>query len=147
MRRCEFCLELIEGPKQKIFCSKKCAKRTHQKRNTLFVREYKKDKKCGICGFNKHTEILQFHHKKREKDNIWITNLTRTSSGIEAIKREIEKCILLCPNCHMWHHFKETHVHDLEEIQVPRGGANSALKNLLNSPKPLLKGGKNVSKN
>ena len=35
-------------------------------RNREFIRNYKKDKRCEICGYNKYTEILDFHHKNKE---------------------------------------------------------------------------------
>ena len=80
-------------------------KRT-RKRNKEFILNYKKDKECEICGYNEHTEILQFHHKDDNKSK-GVSDMS--SSGNYCIKRileEIEKCALLCPNCHMWIHFR-----------------------------------------
>ena len=63
---------------------------------------YKKDKCCALCGYRKHIEILSFHHinpKEKEREmNIVVCEKT--------FKKEIAKCVLLCPNCHMWHHFQ-----------------------------------------
>lgn len=72
-----------------------------------FIRDYKSDKQCAYCGYCEHTEILQFHHvdpttKKFDFSGSEIGNLS-----MERIKNEIQKCILLCPNCHQWLHFSE----------------------------------------
>lgn len=66
---------------------------------------YKKDKGCSICGYKEYPEILQFHHKDRKQKSFTIGK--KFGKNIEVIKREMEKCILLCPNCHAWLHFKE----------------------------------------
>ncbi len=60
--------------------------------------------KCIRCGYNKYPEVLEFHHKdsSQKKFGIGQNGLTRSW---ERVKAEIEKCNLLCANCH-----RETHV-------------------------------------
>ena len=72
------------------------AERTRQ-RGLNFIRNYKKDKFCQICGYKEHTEILEFHHIN-SKDKKF--QLSKTHKSILLLKEEIKKCILLCPNCH-----------------------------------------------
>ena len=43
--------------------------------------------KCNRCGYNKYPDILQVHHKNRDRENNTINNLE-----------------LLCPNCHLVDH-------------------------------------------
>ena len=52
---------------------------------------------CSICGYNKNQNSLHFHHVEPEnkKFNINVRN-TRTESLFD----ELNKCILLCANCH-----------------------------------------------
>ncbi len=76
-------------------------------RNREFIREYKKDKKCKICGYNKFPRILIFHHKNRNEKDKGVNFLMKTLRNLEIIKKEIDKCILLCPNCHHELHLKE----------------------------------------
>jgi hypothetical protein len=71
-----------------------------------YILDYKKDKGCSICGYKEYPEILQFHHKDRKQKDFTIGK--KFGKNIEVIKREMDKCILLCPNCHSWLHFKET---------------------------------------
>lgn len=60
--------------------------------------EYK-GSKCQCCGYNNCLDALEFHHlNPNEKDfNISDRNLTY---DWEKIKNELDKCILVCANCH-----------------------------------------------
>lgn len=63
--------------------------------------EYKGGK-CEKCGYNKCYRALEFHHlNSEEKDFGLSTNLTKS---ISALKEEVDKCILLCSNCHAEEH-------------------------------------------
>jgi len=55
---------------------------------------------CSICGYNKCHRALDFHHVNRndKKFNVTVTSLN--SIGLEKILIEMNKCILLCSNCH-----------------------------------------------
>ena len=75
-------------------------------RNREFVRDYKQNKKCEICGYNKYPELLIFHHKDKEK-NSGVNILMKSLKNLEIIKIEINKCMLLCSNCHRELHLKE----------------------------------------
>lgn len=71
-----------------------------QKRRTKFRElflEIKKEmgNKCSNCPYNKHPQILQFHHLGNK-----IGNVSELKS-FKKIREEAKKCILLCPNCHM----------------------------------------------
>lgn len=90
---------------------KKKEKARKREKNDEWIENYKKDKKCSMCGFNKHTEILQFHHIK--KDKLFSISQNKDKS-LDTIKTEIEKCILLCPNCHLWLH----HVLRKQKIKI-----------------------------
>ena len=63
------------------------------------ARDYKGGK-CILCGYNKCQRALSFHHlNPKEKDfDLSSRGLTRSW---ERIKKEIDKCVLLCANCHM----------------------------------------------
>ena len=61
--------------------------------------------KCEICGYNKCMRALEFHHlNPNEKDFTLSRYLTREFSDL---KKEVDKCILVCSNCHAEIHDKE----------------------------------------
>lgn len=53
--------------------------------------------KCSNCGYEKCMAALEFHHKGNKEDAV--ARMIRNISKQKALK-EIEKCILLCANCH-----------------------------------------------
>jgi hypothetical protein len=52
--------------------------------------------KCARCGYSDHYAAMQFHHTGN-KDYTW--NKLRLMNW-ERAKEELDKCILLCANCH-----------------------------------------------
>jgi len=62
------------------------------------------DNKCCLCGYSKCQSALEFHHIKDKKFNISSNNLLKK---LDTIIEEIQKCVLLCANCHREaHEFK-----------------------------------------
>lgn len=63
-----------------------------------------KGKKCEECGYiltNYNSASFEFHHKFGEKDFVIGSAMNRKW---EYVKKELDKCILLCSNCHRIHH-------------------------------------------
>ena len=53
---------------------------------------------CEKCGYNKSIQALQFHHiDPNEKD----FNVGGRSYSFERLKKEVDKCIMVCANCHI----------------------------------------------
>lgn len=74
-----------------------------RKRTKLKLIEYKGGK-CEICGYNKCEAVLQFHHiNPKEKD----FSISGKSWSFEKLKQEVDKCMLLCANCHTEKHYQE----------------------------------------
>jgi len=57
---------------------------------------------CLICGYNKHLAALQFHHTDPKHKDFGIADFRNRS--FEKLKSELDKCILLCANCHSIEH-------------------------------------------
>ncbi|MDD5342571.1 MAG: HNH endonuclease signature motif containing protein [Patescibacteria group bacterium] len=57
-----------------------------------------KGNRCEICGYRKCNEALEFHHQISKKD-FGISSKGYTRSW-EKVKHELDKCVLLCANCH-----------------------------------------------
>lgn len=61
--------------------------------------------KCIKCGYNKYAGALDFHHLDPSKKDYSISR--RKNCTLDTIKPELDKCILLCRNCHAELHFEE----------------------------------------
>lgn len=54
---------------------------------------------CQICGYHKCVAALDFHHVDEEKKSFDLSSKGLTRSW-DRIKEEINKCALVCANCH-----------------------------------------------
>lgn len=63
--------------------------------------------KCQKCGYNKCEGALQFHHRDPKQKDFTLSqiNLNDTNFSMEKIKQEVDKCDLLCANCHFEEHY------------------------------------------
>ena len=72
---------------------------TKWRRETKLKAVEYKGGQCHICGYNQCIEALEFHHRDpNEKDFHLAQSGNCRSWG--AIKLELDKCVLLCANCH-----------------------------------------------
>ena len=55
--------------------------------------------KCEVCGYSKCPDALEFHHLESSRKDFGLAAKGYTRSW-DKIRKEIEKCILLCANCH-----------------------------------------------
>jgi hypothetical protein len=60
---------------------------------------------CILCGYNKSPAALDFHHLEKDKKGWGIG--TMMYGNWDVLMREIDKCILLCSNCHREIHNRE----------------------------------------
>src|SRR3989344_8576415 len=60
--------------------------------------EYKGGR-CQICGYSSYMGALEFHHLKpfKKEFGLGLNGLTRSWVRV---KKEVDKCILVCSNCH-----------------------------------------------
>lgn len=70
------------------------------------IKEFKKTLKCSNCG-NSDYRVLDFHHVNPNEKEMGISEMLSNRYTFEKIKKEIDKCIVLCSNCHRIHHYEE----------------------------------------
>ena len=67
--------------------------------------EYKKTCTCSRCGYSDY-RALQFHHLRDKKHNV--SDMVNSGFSFGAIMEEINKCEVVCANCHQIEHLTES---------------------------------------
>jgi hypothetical protein len=55
--------------------------------------------RCEICGYDRCPEALEFHHLDGGTKEFGVSSRGYTRSWAK-VKKEFDKCALLCANCH-----------------------------------------------
>jgi hypothetical protein len=71
-----------------------------------WYREYKKSLSCIKCGEN-HPACIQFHHRDPKQKNISVSLAPKKGWSVSRILTEINKCDVLCANCHFKTHHED----------------------------------------
>jgi len=87
----------------------KAAGKKYQKKCHDIMYELKNGKKCANCGcgFDDCLSILEFHHIDTKTKLFLISGGGILSKSFKQIQEEVNKCILLCRNCHTELHHPE----------------------------------------
>ena len=81
--------------KDRAASNKVAVKKRRKKKKELAI-QYKGGK-CAICGYSKYNGALEFHHLESKDFGLGMSGLTRSW---ERTKNELDKCLLVCSNCH-----------------------------------------------
>jgi hypothetical protein len=60
---------------------------------------------CIRCGYDKCKQALHFHHKDKTKKEISLAMTQNKGWNLKRIQKEIDKCEILCANCHAEEHY------------------------------------------
>lgn len=71
-----------------------------------YLQDYKKNKQCSKCS-ETHSACLEFHHLDESTKYAAVSEYWAFSS-ISQLQSEIDKCVILCANCH-----RKIHYHDM----------------------------------
>jgi hypothetical protein len=131
MKKCVVCDNEISGQKVK-YCGNNCKQKDHYHRlknqtNTYHsqtIRAYKrkmvlielKGGKCSECGYKKNISSLHFHHTNPEEKEFQLDARTLSNKSMNLLLIEVEKCILLCSNCHGEKHHPESDWNNVDRI-------------------------------
>jgi hypothetical protein len=72
------------------------------------MREYKSKLSCILCS-EVHPACLDFHHVDPSTKLIEVSKAVHLCWSWERIMAEVNKCIVLCKNCHAKQHYEDTH--------------------------------------
>jgi hypothetical protein len=106
-----------EGRKCKLLCYN-CHMELHygeynkQPRRIAYKKlmlDYLKTTKCSACGYSKCLACLEFHHVDSSDKIFQLSKMKGFSKGLpNNVKDELDKCVVLCSNCHHDIHFNIT---------------------------------------
>lgn len=82
-------------------CERITLEKQRQKYKNDFI-NFKKTLKCNRCGYSDY-RALQFHHLSKNKEFQISSKIGQRS--LNGLKSEIEKCEILCANCHQIEHY------------------------------------------
>ena len=71
-----------------------------------WVDNYKTSIGCEHCGIQDN-RCLQLHHRETETKKHSVAKLIGKGYVFKTVKTEVEKCEVLCANCHSIHHHEE----------------------------------------
>lgn len=97
------------GNKRTRSICKNCVCENEKKKYQLKLNEfeeYKKTLHCKKCG-EKKFYLLDFHHRNPDEKDFTIAEKIRIP--LDKLKKEIDKCDVLCANCHREWHYLNSH--------------------------------------
>jgi hypothetical protein len=111
MDKCIHCGGKLNG-RQTKYCSRKCKNtfnnHNYQSYQSQQLRGRKRKLKlielkgaaCSNCGYSKNYSALEFHHINPNIKEFQLDLRSLSNRKWEIILKEVEKCILICSNCH-----------------------------------------------
>ena len=124
MKTCKYCSEkypetdfgVAKTTQSKIYRRRKCRYCYRKTKNILKDKRrgclagYKEKIGCRDCGIKDH-RVLDFHHKSSKEKDFAISEYYYHQYCEVRLKKEVEKCEILCANCHRIYHFDEQSSH------------------------------------
>ena len=132
-KKCIVCNEKLSGNRSK-FCSLNCTnkfkynknkerlnynsairqKMVAIKRKLEFVNL--KGGCCSSCGYNKNLSALEFHHMVEHEKSFQLSARELSNTNYDDLLKELDKCLLLCSNCHRELHNKDLNFDNIETL-------------------------------
>lgn len=129
-KSCVTCSNILQGNQQK-YCSNACKQKAHWYSFKLQPNTYHSQTKralsrklkyieylggkCSSCGYCKNIAALEFNHLDTSKKSFNIDSRKLSNTNESVLLNEVEKCNLLCSNCH-----REYHNPELELVKVKK---------------------------
>jgi len=119
MKICRYCgleqseenFEVARIVNGKVYRRLKCAKcklqTQNERKNRIrsWLESYKRSHHCERCGASDY-RVLEFHHRDSAEKDANVSDMLRQGLSIASIQKEIEKCRVLCANCHRIEHYE-----------------------------------------
>lgn len=131
MKKCESCNKNLQGNQRK-YCSGACKQKAHwykvkEQRNTYHAQTIRALTRkiefinklggcCTVCGYNKNISALDFHHINSEQKSFPLDAKRLSNTNKNKLLEELDKCVLICSNCHREHHNPEMELSNVLNI-------------------------------
>ena len=115
---CNTCnIEFLPNKSTQKYCCLKCKNRSTNNKHLNYKAQQErglknrlhliklKGNKCSKCGYNNNVAALCFHHIDESTKSFKIDLRKCSNTKFETLLIEVEKCDLLCHNCHMELHY------------------------------------------
>ena len=97
--------------------------------------------KCSLCSYSRCPEALEFHHLDPNQKDFAISQRGHSRSW-ERVRKELDKCVILCANCH-----REIHASmQLPQVTVVEQWVNSGKPKSLLGDKGILSQASQIKK-
>jgi len=109
--KCIICNGPLQG-RQRMFCGRYCRNRNTNYHHQSYVAQKRrglsakfelmalKGGKCMRCGYFRNHAALEFHHIDPATKNFQLDQRSLANRSREEVMKEVEKCLLVCANCH-----------------------------------------------
>lgn len=89
--------------------------------NAFVVETFKKGKPCVDCGLSFNPWVMDFDHRVAAHKSDGISKLINRCVPLERIVAEIQKCDLVCANCHRDRtHADPTNRNGIKKMRIPK---------------------------
>ncbi|MDX1746702.1 MAG: hypothetical protein R3324_12245, partial [Halobacteriales archaeon] len=103
------CWEELNGQQRWYRKNRKASRRRKDRRRkelAFWLYEYKRDNcECERCGETR-PGCLEFHHLDAEEKQFRVSEMAYRGHSIQSILAEMDRCIVLCANCHRMEHWE-----------------------------------------
>lgn len=142
---CNYCCN-FKNSKRSSCDNKSCYNKQHREKCKARVSNKKKsliDMKGGVCLYCKKSYDLPamcFHHRKSEEKLFTLDSSNLEDYSWEDILKELDKCDLLCHNCHAEHHERERNLKYIEsKVKIPKDRIKRRMRGKLGKKKMIKK--------
>ena len=105
--KCKCCQKDFKYKEGRIQLCTNCKRKSAKLARRISASNYKQNK-CEICGLQRKTiddlELFDFHHTDQNEKSFDLSDKMHSRKWTE-IKNELDKCMMLCANCHRKQHF------------------------------------------
>ena len=104
--KCNCCQKDFKYKDGQIQLCSNCKRKSKRLAYRISAANYKNNV-CEICGIKRNTiddlEIFDFHHKDKSNKSFELSDNIE-SKNWDIVKQELDKCVMLCANCHRKQH-------------------------------------------